>query len=412
MLEPKVLTAAKKFSKDGEQDFKGFSRDEAGTIKDNLIIKGNNLLALHSLKKEFAGKVKLIYIDPPFNTGKDSFKYNDRFNRSTWLTFMKCRLLIAKQLLKEDGSILVHLDFNESHYAKILMDEIFGEENFKNNIVWCYTGPSGSDNFLPRKHDDILYYGNSTNSKINLPYIAHKSGVLNTGQVFGSMESKESFKEDAEAKGKKLEDWWIDIYSTDRYRSEAIGFSGQKPEKLIQRIIEMITKSGDIVLDYHLGSGTTAAVAHKLNRQYIGIEQIDDQINRSKTRIQSVISGEQTGISKLTKWIGGGDYVYLELKKHNQTFIDKIETAKNTKELLKIWDEMKERSFLNYNVDIKKQDEHLEDFKALSLEEQKQHLVEILDKNQLYVNLSSLEDKDFSCSKEEKLITKDFYKIK
>lgn len=224
------------------------------------------------------------------------------------------------------------------------MDEIFGEENFKNNIVWCYTGPSGSDNFLPRKHDDILYYSNSSNSKINLPYIAHKSGVHNTGQVFGGIESKESFKEDAETKGKKLEDWWIDIYSTDRYRSEAIGFSGQKPEKLIQRIIEMTTESGDIVLDYHLGSGTTASVAHKLNRKYICIEQIDDQINRSKKRLQSVINGEQTGISKLVKWIGGGEFVYLELKKHNQTFIEKIETAKNTDQLLKIWEEMKEKS--------------------------------------------------------------------
>lgn len=118
-------------------------------------------------------------------------------------------------------------------------------------------------------------------------------------------------------------------------------------------------------------------------------------------RVQKVIENNQQG-----------EFVYLELKKHNQVFIEKIETAKNTNDLLKIWDEMKEKSFLNYNVDIKKQDEHLEDFKAFSPEQQKQHLVEILDKNQLYVNLSSLEDKDFNCSKEEKLITQDFYKIR
>src|SRR5690554_5594656 len=164
LLEPKVLTNAKRFDKDGEKPLDGFNRDAElnkkrglpeDTITDNLIIKGNNLLALHSLKEEFAGKVKLIYIDPPFNTGNDSFQYNDRFNHSTWLTFMKNRLVLAKRLLKPNGSIFVHLDFNESNYAKVLMDEIFGKENFKNHIIWCYTGPSGSSRFLPRKHDCV-----------------------------------------------------------------------------------------------------------------------------------------------------------------------------------------------------------------------------------------------------------------
>jgi adenine-specific DNA-methyltransferase len=109
------LTGAKKFSKDGEQDFKCFVRDEAGTIKDNLIIKGNNLLALHSLKKEFAGKVKLIYIDPPYNTGGkgDTFTYNNNFKRSTWLTFMYNRLNVAQELLSKDGILIVAIDENE-----------------------------------------------------------------------------------------------------------------------------------------------------------------------------------------------------------------------------------------------------------------------------------------------------------
>ena len=118
MLHPKVLTNWKRHTTTGEQDITEIKRDENGTIRENLIIKGNNLIALHSLKGQFGGKVKLIYIDPPFNTGNDSFGYNDNFNHSTWLTFMKNRLEVARELLKDDGSIYVHLDANEVHYCK------------------------------------------------------------------------------------------------------------------------------------------------------------------------------------------------------------------------------------------------------------------------------------------------------
>jgi adenine-specific DNA-methyltransferase len=168
---------------------------------------------------------------------------------------------------------------------------------------------------------------------------------------------------------------------------------------------------GDIILDYHLGSGTTAAVAHKMNRQYIGLEQLNYGDNDSVERLKNVINGDQSGISKQMNW-KGGEFVYLELKKYNQTFIEQIESAKDTKAVLKIWEEMKAKSFLNYNVDLQKQEAHIEEFKALTLEEQKQHLVELLDKNQLYVNLSSLNDKDFAISAEEKKVTQDFYQLK
>ena len=227
-----------------------------------------------------------------------------------------------------------------------------------------------------------------------------------------------------ESKGLPLTTVWNDIkqvyadpraYKKNQSQSVELmkDFSGgQKPEKLLQRVIEMSSDPNDLVLDYHAGTGTTLAVAHKMNRQYIGVEQMDYIRDLPEKRLKHIISGDQSGISKDVNWKDGGSFVYLELKKHNQIFIDKIEETKNTDQLLKIWDEMKEKSFLNYNVDIKKQDENLEDFKTLSFEQQKQHLLEILDKNQLYVNLSSLEDKDFACSKEERLITKDFYQIK
>ena len=136
LLEPKVLTNAKRYTSKGEKPLEKFNRNKNGIITDNLIIKGNNLLGLHSLKEEFYGQVKLIYIDPPYNTGNDGFNYNDRFNQSTWLTFMKNRLEVARQLLSEDGAIYVNLDFNQVHFAKVLMDEIFGNENFQREIIW------------------------------------------------------------------------------------------------------------------------------------------------------------------------------------------------------------------------------------------------------------------------------------
>lgn len=401
-----------KLNRDAELNKKrGLSED---TITDNLIIKGNNLLALHSLKKEFAGKVKLIYIDPPFNTGKDDFKYNDNFNHSTWLTFMRNRLEIAKDLLSEKGSIFLHLDFHESHYMKILMDEVFGRENFRNNIVWCYTGPSGSTNFLPRKHDDILYYSKTENNEYHIQYIKHKSGVHNSGQVFGNTDTDENFKAEAEAQGKKLEDFWLDIYSTDRYRSEMLNFVGQKPEALIERILSIGTSESDIVLDYHLGSGTTAAVAHKMNRQYIGIEQLDYGENDSVVRLQNVINGDQTGISKSVNWQGGGSFVYLELAKKNETALEQISVCKSLKELTELFDELCSKYFLHYNVRVKEFRKEIESerFKQLNLKQQKEMFSRMLDLNQLYVNTDDRHDKNTGLTKDDIAITEDFYQLK
>ena len=149
-----------------------------------------------------------------------------------------------------------------------------------------------------------------------------------------------------------------------------------------------------------------------MKRQFIVVEQMDYIEDVTIERMKKVIGGEQGGISESVNWKGGGEFVYFELKKFNEAFIEKIEAAKDTKALLKIWEEMKQRSFLNYNVNIKKQDESIEEFKKLSLKEQKKLLVELLDKNQLYVNLSSMEDRDFKVTEEEKKITKDFYGMK
>jgi len=415
LLEPKVLTNAKRIDKDGEKPLDQFNRNDNGTITDNLIIKGNNLLALHTLKEEFAGKVKLIYIDPPYNTGTDSFGYNDNFNRSTWLTFMKSRLQIAKTLLSNDGAIYVQLDYHQVHYLKILMDEVFGEKNYQREIIWRIGWLSGyktADNNWIRNHDTILFYSKDERQlKFIKNYIP-----------------KSEFKSIASSNAERypIEDVWNGNEYDDLNSIAIVSFSGetvskmlnsedevkgQKSEKLLERIIKAHTEEGEIVLDFFGGTGTTAAVAHKLNRQYIIIEQLEKHIDICVRRIKKVIGGEQSGISKRNNWQGGGSFVYLKLKKYNQAFIEQIASASSATQLLEIWEQMKAKSFLNYNVDLKKQDEHLEEFKTLSLAEQKQHLCELLDKNQLYVNLSSLNDADFACTEEEKKVTQNFYQI-
>ena len=530
LLEPKVLTNAKRYSTKGEKPFDKFNRNEQGVITDNLIVKGNNLLSLNSLKEEFAEKIKMIYIDPPYNTGTDSFRYNDSFNRSTWLTFMRNRLMTAKTLLKNDGLICVQCDDNENAYLKILMDEIF-ENGFLNNVAVKMSEASGvkmnhAKNRFPKLKEYILIYkmpsfkgfvtvdkyqqkewdsennifidnlskderdllieleakeindekdsisankilknakkiplskklkdlGLETEEEINEWLFENSYRIIKTAgssslaalvknldaipkQDIASAVSKKGilffyitdFNRDT--KQPRLQvifadsnifknpcDFWQDIKTTGAIADEgSVKLSnGKKPEKILYRLIKMTTTVDDIVMDYHLGSGTTAAVAHKMKRQYIGAEQLDYGENDSVIRLQNVINGDKTGCSiyEDVNWNGGGEFVYLELKKYNQSFIEQIEAAKDSKILLKIWEEMKAKSFLNYNVDLLKQEAHIEEFKALTLKVQKEHLIELLDKNQLYVNLPSLNDKEFSCTELEKKVTKDFYQLK
>ena len=206
-------------------------------------------------------------------------------------------------------------------------------------------------------------------------------------------------------------DFWQDVKTTGAIANErGVQLSGgKKPEKLLHRIIEMITKEGDIVLDYHSGSGTTAGVAHKMKRQWITIEQIDDQIELTKTGLKNVINGDQTGISELVKWKGGGDFVYMELAKWNEEWVEKIEKVKTSKELSKIWEEMKKTAFLSYKVEPKTIGANANEFTDLSIDNQKKFLIECLDKNQLYVNYSEIEDKEYEVSKEDKDLNNQFY---
>ena len=410
LLYPKVFTNAKRYSKDGVEENITFDEN------DNLIIKGNNLLAISSLLKRYEGKVKLIYIDPPYNTGSDTFGYNDKFNRSSWLTFMKNRLEIAKKLLSPDGAIYVQLDYHQVHYAKVLMDEIFGEENFQREIIWRIGWLSGYktiDKNWIRNHDTILFYSkNPSTLRFIKNYIP-----------------REEFKSIAQGSAERypIEDVWNGNEYDDLNSIAIVSFSGetvskmlnpedevkgQKSEKLIERIIKAHTLEGDIVLDFFGGTGTTAAVAHKLNRRYILCEQLDKHIDIMIRRLNKVMQGEQSGISKRNNWQGGGSFTYCELTQLNQKYVDSIEKADTDEALVKILGEMLESGFISSNVNPKDIDSDAEDFKTLSLDNKKRFLMAFLDKNMLYVNYCDMNDETFAVSDSDKAFTDSFYKEK
>ena len=501
--------------------------------KDNLIIKGNNLLALHTLKGKFSGQVKLIYIDPPYNTGSDSFLYNDRFNHSAWLTFMKNRLEIAKELLSSDGMIFVQTDDKEHAYLKVLMDSIF-ENKYLNTVVIkakTSSGASGGgeDKKLKKNVEFILVYANSE-AQINIqqkpfPLTEYIQERKDEGKTFAYTNvlvnegTLEKIGETVDGRGEKIELFdvrgyetksvsalareegisiddvylkYLDkIYTTENaqtsirdrvrnavedegytiaryvpvsgknkgkltdvgfiggtkrlvsflsattyiedgvaYKTEKAGTlwediswssikseggvefpSGKKPEKLLQRIIASATSKNDIVLDFFMGSGSTQATALKMGRRFIGLEQMDSQIEKATTRIGNVISGEQTGISKDVNWQGGGSFVYAELFPKNMGYLQDVIHAKSLDELKSVYERMlsgtdtDEPADISFRADLSKID-WLQGF-----DENKRLLVKLLDKNGLYYNYSEIDDKNVRdlISDEDYTFNKNFY---
>lgn len=508
LTAPKVLTNWNRYDKDGETIPTKISK------ADNLIIKGNNLLALHTLKEKYRGQVKLIYIDPPYNTGNDSFGYNDNFNHSTWFTFMKNRLEAAKELLKIDGFFCCHIDNNEGEYLKVLMDEIFGYENYINTFyirvrypdktlkqdmdfhkemesIHIYKKSNSSKpilNEIETTIDKYVFYFNEIGSGKEIELGGKRVTVFSKDEI--SIEQKESSKvgrKEIWATGSILDgnssDRFFRDFLTGRYENDGLGVvykvygigdetdgyryftgpqklgatkgkyfqgfpntqlisdnniktlpinnfydlagsfgncrseggvelrSGKKPEELLKIILHHFSKENDIVLDYHLGSGTTCAVAQKMNRRYIGIEQLDYGQNDSVQRLKNVLSGEQSGVSKAYNWNGGGSFIYAELMQSNQNYITQIQEAKTTKELLKIWDEMQATAFISYKVLPQNINNEIKEFEALSFEEQQRFLVEILDKNLLYVNKSEINDATHKVSEYDKEMNAKFYSM-
>lgn len=507
MLAPKVFTNAKRYTEDGVEDNITFDKN------DNLLIKGNNLIALSSLLKRYEGKVKCIYIDPPYNTGSDSFNYNDSFNHSTWLTFMKNRLELAKRLLSLDGSIAISIDNYEIAYTMVLLDEIFGKENRKNVITIRRASVSGAKVINPGVVNIVEYvviYSKDTNkwrpnrvfagkaydqryntfiNNLNEGYekwtfttvlnkFAEHTGVSknklkthygenydielnnfimeNSNSIvrLAALDDKQISSETRELKllSKKmpnkvmyqkregykdyyllngnailfasdrimeidgvktfstpLSDLWDDVLPNDLHNEGGVDFKkGKKPEKLVKRIIELCSNEGDLILDYHLGSGTTTAVAHKMNRKYIGIEQMNYIETISLERMKKVLMGEERGISKINNWQGGGSFVYCELLENASTLMEKIQAA-SEETISEIKDEIyADERIVPYiaRVDLKKADE---EFTSLELEEKKKALISLVDKNKLYVNYSDMDDESYAISEPDKTFTKAFY---
>ncbi|MCQ2697924.1 site-specific DNA-methyltransferase [Helicobacter pylori] len=472
LLHPKALCH---FEMHGQGDLKNALKDK----NTNYLIKGNNLIALHSLKKKFAKQVKCIYIDPPYNTGNDSFNYNDNFNHSSWLVFMKNRLEAAREFLSDDGVIFVQCDDNEQAYLKVLMDEIFGRDNFINTIIWEKKySPQNDAKWFSDNHDFILLYAKDKGiwrpnllprtSEMNARYknldndergawkpsdclvktymasydypITTPSGKVVTppkGRCW--MTSKENFQ-------KLVDDNRIyfgrngdNVPSLKRFLSEVkqgttpltiwkyteVGhnqdatkqllalfnnvklFDTPKPEALLQRILEISTKENDLVLDFFAGSGTTCAVAHKMKRRYIGIEQMDYIETITKERLKKVIEGEQGGISKKCDFKGGGSFVYAELKEVNLEIKKQILNANSASECLKIFNDLSER-FLK-RTDCKIDEIHSEEFHNLDLNEQKRIYCALLDSNEDYLNLGDIDEDAWEIDKITKKYNEIFY---
>jgi len=528
LLAPKVFTNAVRYDEHGSATATDF-RDA-----DNLIVKGNNLLALASLAEPFRGKVKAVYIDPPYNTGNDGFNYNDRFNHSTWLTFMTNRLNLAKDLLADDGSIFIQIDATEMPYLKVLCDEIFGRINFVNviSVRAKFAGLSGeymgkslqdsveyilvyakdSTRFLIRKipqrrrelvsyieeysregkswkYTSVLYevddgefvkeFSSGSGEKIKLfkhnnfsiksiRQIADEkcSGDLSRAyyeyvdKIFRTTNAQTSIRDRVIAetkifnnnglfsieyvplKGKNagkiakyfykndnLIAWLKDVVQTDRgiiFKLDSLGTlwddiqynnltregdvqfpQGKKPELLIQRILEMATNAGDLVLDFFVGSGTTAAVAHKMGRRYIGVEQMDYVQTLTVERLKKVIGGEAGGISERVGWTGGGSFVYCELARLNQAYVDEIARATDSTTLEDLRGRIVSTGYISYKVDPAQID--VDAFAALTLDDQKRVLIALLDMNMLYVSLCDMDDTDFAIADADKQFTRSFY---
>ncbi|GAA7991063.1 hypothetical protein JP0551_07130 [Helicobacter pylori] len=463
LLKKKALC---RFEMHGEGDLENALKDK----NTNYLIKGNNLIALHSLKKKFAKQVKCIYIDPPYNTGNDSFNYNDNFNHSSWLVFMKNRLEAAREFLSNDGVIFVQCDDNEQAYLKVLMDEIFGRDNFVASIIWkqfhsvkndaanfsknieyilCYcknfsknlisNEPFDKSNLYKLKDENGFYkldpvWAKSGNNFSPYTFLNGKTwsppsgtfwrysiGTLkdmeqNNRIVFNGKNPMAKRYLSEVAEGRKSSTFWDgsevgynlngDAEIKQLFNGNKV-FNNPKPEALISRILEVSTQENDLVLDFFAGSGTTCAVAHKMKRRYIGIEQMDYIETITKERLKKVIEGEQGGISKKCGFKGGGSFVYAELKEVNLEIKKQILNANSKSECLKIFDNLSER-FLK-RADCKIDEIDSEEFHNLDLNEQKRIYCALFDSNEDYLNLGDIDEDAWGIDKITKKYNEIFY---
>lgn len=493
LLSPKVLTNFCRFDKDGKSKADDISKN------DHLLLKGNNLLVLESLKSVYKGLVKLIYIDPPYNKNGDSFNYNDHFNHSTWLTFMKNRLELARELLRPDGVLAISIDHNEAFHLKVLADEIFGRDQFLSSIT-VQNNPKGRvmDKNFSTSHEYLLFYSKNhlneelsvkkSNDEIKKNYPEHDEGgyfraleLRNTHSEFGKHNRPNLFfplyinPDDASVTlekstthsiavypiwddefegcwtwnmtkvklqgdlliGKEIKGRWKvyrKSYSTDSsgdnvskqlktiwlqkdFQTEKgqkaldglIGkgkFKAPKPIEYIKTIIDLATKSedNDIVLDFFAGSGTTGQAVIELNES--------DNGNRSFILCEQMDYIKAVTIPRLAGVIGSSSFIYAELKNSASAFLEKIEAAKSSNNLMSILNQLQRFGFISYKIPHKSLDGSISDFSKLPLERQKHFILEILEKDCLYIDYCELEDEDNGITNSDKSLNHKFYSLK
>jgi adenine-specific DNA-methyltransferase len=508
LLFPKAFCNAVRYTKDGQEVATDFKET------DNLIIKGNNLLAISSLLKRYESRVKCIYIDVPYNTGNDSFGYNDKFNHSTWLTFMKNRLKIAHELLSRDGTIAISVDNYEIGYLLVLLDEIFGRDNRKNiitvkrgsvtgakvinpgvvNIVeyvvlyskdtsywipnrvysakgiddrygnfilnydlgyrnWEFTTvleafaelhgckksqlksvlgaeyESELETFVIQNAEKVCQFATLDDNNISqearerkqesiknpseIYYMDRENGkpyYIRNGKLILFAKDRIMVIDGRETFSQPITDIWDDVLPNDLHNEGGVELKkGKKPEKLLDRIISLCSNEGDLIVDFFAGSGTTGAVSLKTKRKFILCEQMDYIETITKQRLINVIQGDNRGVSVNYKWQGGGSFVYCELAKLNQIFIDRIIFAKDDSELVPIWHEMKAMGYISHYINPRDIDDNAKDLMSLSFEDRKRLFIELLDKNLLYVNYCDMDDTENHLSEADKAFTKSFY---
>jgi adenine-specific DNA-methyltransferase len=379
-LEPRILL------EDPEKSYHAKHRVSDDDIFDNRLIFGDNLLALKALEQEFAGKVKCVFIDPPYNTGSAFKHYDDGLEHSIWLGLMRDRLEIIRRLLSEDGSLWVTLDDNEAHYFKVMCDEVFGRQNFIANVIWQKIfSPKNTARHFSEDHDHVFVYAKSAEiwrpndmprpDKLNSTYRnpdndprgPWTSGDLSARNYYGAgtypitcpsgrvipgppngmywRVSWEKFQEmDADNRiwwgadgnntprikrflsevkaGVVPQTLWMnsEVGNTQEAKKEVVAIFGAenfmtpKPERLLQRVVHIATKPGDIVLDSFAGSGTTGAVSHKMGRRWIMVELGEHAHTHIVPRLKKVIDGEDKGgVTEVTGWQGGGGFRYFKL---------------------------------------------------------------------------------------------------
>ena len=494
LFDPKVLTNWKRYTVDGEENVANLNRYENCVMRENLILKGNNLVALHMLKTQFRGKIKLIYIDPPYNPDSqaNTFTYNNNFNHSTWLTFMKNRLEVAKELLTKDGALIVAIDENEQAYLGVLLRELFDEyethcitivhnprgvqgTNFSYTHEYAYfVIPQGRKVIGNRKiPSEEVTWSNFRNwggesrrenaKNCFYPIIVENGEVVGFGDVAEDHEhpltqtvshgerdfvypidanmierkwryarqSVDGIKHLLRAKSKNTgyeielgKDFevhrtvWQDsrydanIYGTQLVKTLVPNCNFAFPKSLwnvYDCLYSVLANDKDaIVLDFFGGSGTTAHAVLELNkdggnRKFIICEQMHYVETVTIERVKKVI--EQNNQD---------DFIYCELMQYNEAYMDKIQAAESSEELIALWENIAVNSFLNYYVNPETPTDAVEEFKAIGhtengLDKQKKLLAELLDKNQLYVHLSEIDDEDFDVNEDDKALNIQFY---